>query len=83
MTGTADRGERRLSLDALVEKSADTNFVVRHRRVPTLRERSGHVSPSMLAVQPPRSRYVRKWRRHARRCPECAAVFRYLGLSLR
>jgi hypothetical protein len=83
MTSATDPGERRLGLDALVEKSADASFVVRHRRMPVLRERSGHVSPSMLAVQPPRSRYVRKWRRHAQRCPECAAVYRYLGLSLR
>jgi hypothetical protein len=83
MTVVTNPGERRLGLDALVEKSADTDFVVRHRRIPVMRERSGHASPAMLAIQPPRSRYVRKWRRHARRCPECAAVFRYLGLSLR
>jgi hypothetical protein len=31
---------------------------------------------------PPRSRYVRRWRRHARHCLHCANVFRYYGLKL-
>ena len=74
---------RRLGLDALVAQMTSPGFVIRYRRAPALRERGGHVSPSMLAVQAPRSRYVRSWRRHARRCSECAAVFRFFGLSLR
>jgi hypothetical protein len=36
----------------------------------------------MLALSPPRSRYVRRWRRHARHCLACANVFRYFGLSV-
>jgi hypothetical protein len=71
----------RLSIDRLVARVRDPMFVLRHRRLPSTRETAGHVSPTMLAVSGPRSRYVRSWRRHARRCPTCAAAFRYLGLS--
>ena len=82
MIAAADTGHRRVGLDALVERMVEPGFTIRFRRVPNLRERSGHVSPSMLAMQPRRSRYVRTWSRHARRCAECAAVFRYLGFPL-
>jgi hypothetical protein len=82
MEPDAMTGGRRQSLDRLLERMADPGFVIRYRRVPSSRETSGHVSPALLAVSPPRSRYVRKWRRHARRCPECANAFRYLGLSV-
>jgi len=75
------RGARQ-SLDRLVAQMVDPVFLVRYRRVPSGRERSGHVSPAILCVSAPRSRYVRSWRRHARRCPSCAATFRFLGLSL-
>jgi hypothetical protein len=79
---TATSGRQRLGLDALVTQMTDPGFIMRHRRPPVLRERGGHVSPSMLAMQSPRSKYARAWRRHARRCPECASVFRYLGISI-
>lgn len=82
MIAAADHGPRRVGLDALVERMADPGFTIRFRRVPAMRERGGHVSPSMLAMQPRRSRYVRTWQRHARRCPECAAIFRYLGFPV-
>ena len=72
----------RLSLDRLVARIQDPVFVLRHRRLPSSRETAGHVSPAMLAMSGPRSRYVRSWRRHARRCSTCAAAFRYLGLSI-
>jgi hypothetical protein len=71
-----------MALDRLVQRMVDAGFVVRYRRTPSMRERDGHVSPSILSVAPPRSRYVRRWRRHARHCPSCAEVFRYLGLSI-
>jgi hypothetical protein len=83
MIAAANPMSRRLGLDALVRRMTNPGFVMQYRRAPTLRERSGHVSPTMLAVQTPRSRYVRTWRRHARRCPECAAAFRFFGLSLK
>ena len=82
MIAAADSGHRRIALDALVAKMANPGFTMQYRRAPALRERNGHVSPAMLALQSPRSRYVRSWRRHARRCTDCAAVFRYLGLKV-
>jgi hypothetical protein len=72
----------RQSLDELVSKMKEPAFEIRYRRLPPSAETSGHVSAALLAVSPPRSRYVRRWRRHARRCPICANTFRYLGLSL-
>lgn len=83
MIAATNLGHRRVGLDALVGQMADPGFGFRYRRVPLMRERGGHVSPSMLAMQPLRSRYVRTWRRHARRCSECAAIFRYLGFPIR
>ncbi len=82
MGTTADPDKARESLDALMTRLTEPVFVSRHRRVPAGSERGGHVSPTILAVSSPRSRYVRRWRRHARRCPECATVFRYLGLPV-
>jgi len=79
MIAAVDHGIRRVGLDTLVARMTEPGFSIRFRRVPVVRERGGHVSPSMLALQPRRSRYVRTWTRHARKCPECAAVFRYLG----
>ena len=73
---------RRQTLDLLVPQMMEPGFVIRYRRVPALRERPGHVSPTMLANVAPRSRYTRTWRRHAAHCPDCAAVFRYLGLTV-
>lgn len=83
MIAAGDHGRRRVGLDALVAQMVKPEFTMRYRRVPLMRERGGHVSPSALAMQPLRSRYVRTWRRHARRCSECASVFRYLGFPLR
>ncbi len=83
MIASADLGHRRVGLDALMAQMANPGFAMRYRRVPLMRERGGHVSPSMLAMQPLRSRYVRTWRRHARRCAECATVFRYFGFPIR
>jgi hypothetical protein len=60
----------------------DPLFVMRYRRVPSGRETDDHVSPTILALSSPRSKYARRWRRHARRCPVCAAVFRYLGTPI-
>jgi len=82
MIAAADHGQMRVGLDALVARMVDPGFTIRFRRVPAMRERGGHVSPSMLAMQPRRSRYVRTWTRHARTCSECAAVFRYLGFPI-
>jgi hypothetical protein len=78
----AGAGGGRKTLDLLIAQLTDPLFVTRHRRVPSSRERGGHVSPAILAVSSPRSRYVRRWRRHARRCPECGSVFRYFGLAV-
>jgi hypothetical protein len=83
MFTATENGHGRIGLDALVERIGDPGFTVRFRRVPEMRERTGHVSPSMLAMQQRRSRYVRTWARHARRCHECAAIFTYLGFPVR
>ncbi len=81
VTGPAAGAPRR-GLDELVTQMGQPGFVTRFRRPPSFRETSAHVNPVMLATAPPRSVYVRQWRRHARRCPACASVFRYFGLSL-
>lgn len=83
MMTVAEIGHRRIGLDALVAQMVNPVFTIRYGRVPVMHERGGHVSPSMLAMQPLRSRYVRSWRRHARRCSDCASVFRYLGFPIR
>jgi hypothetical protein len=76
------RGDPRAPLDALLAQLDDPLFVLKHRREPPRREGGGHVSPSILALSSPRSKYVRRWRRHARGCPACAAAFRYFGLNI-
>lgn len=82
MIAAVSPGHRRIGLDALVVQMVNPGFAIRYGRVPVMQERGGHVSPSMLAMQPLRSRYVRSWRRHARRCSACASVFRYLGFPI-
>jgi hypothetical protein len=72
----------RQALDEIMGRMAEPNFTVRHRRVPEIPETGAHVSPEMLAMLPPKSRYVRRWKRHARRCLHCANVFRYYGIKL-
>lgn len=72
----------RSTLDDLIGRLAEPEFSVRHRRVPEVPKTGAHVSPEVLALEPPRSRYVRRWRRHARHCLHCANVFRYYGLRL-
>jgi hypothetical protein len=78
--GNSKPGGRR-ALDEIMARMAEPNFTVRHRRVPEIPETGAHVSPEVLALVPPRSRYVRRWRRHARHCLACANVYRYYGLS--
>ncbi len=74
---------KRLGMDQLVRLLMEPCFVMRHRRTPPMAERAGHVSPTMLSLEPPRSRYVRRWKRHARSCSSCALVFSHLGISLK
>ena len=73
---------RRWRLDDLIRQMIEPGFAARFRCAPPAAGGSGHVDPNLLAVAPPRSRYVRRWRRHARHCPACAGVFRFLGLRL-
>lgn len=80
-TSPAGRSPR-LSLDVLMARLREPAFATCYRRAPSFVERSGHVSAAVLAVASPRSAYVRSWRRHARRCPECAGAFRYFGFSV-
>ena len=82
MNPSAMKKRVRENLDRLVTQMAKPGFVYRFRRAPRMTESSSHVSPAMLSMESPRSRYVRKWRRHARLCPTCAETFRYFGLSL-
>jgi hypothetical protein len=74
---------QRFTLDQLVLRMTEPGFATLHARRPVACESVGHVSPTLLQLQSPRSKYVRRWRRHARRCPSCAATFRALGFSLR
>ena len=82
MSGKAENPGGRKALDEIVNQAAEPDFVTRHRRVPKISKTGAHVNPEILAMVPPRSRYVHRWRRHARHCLECANVFRYFGLSL-
>jgi len=75
-------GGRRRPLDELIVLVAEPGFASLFRRAPSLQKATGHADPSTLALAPPRSRYVRQWRRHARHCSTCAEVFRYLGLAV-
>ncbi len=79
--GTGHGGQR-LSLDRLMARLGEPGFVTRYRRKPSVDGSSNHVNVVLLAQAPPRSKLVRRWRRHARRCPRCAATFRFLGLPL-
>ncbi len=72
---------RRWGLDRLVRMLAEPCFALRFRRRTPMAEVPGHVSPTALALESPRSRYVRRWRKHARTCPRCAEVFRHFGFS--
>ncbi|MCP4902723.1 MAG: hypothetical protein GY906_37645 [bacterium] len=81
--GTIAIGARRRTLDDLVAQVLQPGFVARYRRMPSCVESSGHVSAPMLEISPPRSRYVRRWKRHARRCEQCRETFRYYGLSVK
>ena len=76
-----NRGGRK-ALDAIVERMAEPGFAADHPRAPLKRRTGAHVNPEMLALSSPRSRYVRRWRRHAKHCQDCRNVFRYLGLGL-
>jgi hypothetical protein len=73
----------RRSLDQLVSEMVQPGFVARHGRGLQAPHGGGHVDAAVLALSRAGSRYVRRWRRHARRCPGCRQVFRSLGLSLR
>ncbi len=73
---------RRKSLDELIHLVQQPSFAGLYRRAPQMCDAPGHVSLRLLEVAPPKSRYVRRWRRHARRCPSCASLFHYLGISL-
>ena len=83
MSGKAEDSSARKALDEIIARAAETDFVTRHRRVPPVSTTGAHVNAEILAIVPPRSRYVRRWRRHARRCPDCAIVFRSLGLTVK
>ena len=72
----------RQAIDEIMGRMAEPDFTVRHRRVPEIPTTGAHVSPEMLAMISPKSRYARRWKRHARRCLPCANVFRYYGISL-
>ncbi len=82
MSEKAENSSARKALDEIVASAAETDFVTRHRRVPPVSTTGAHVNAEILAIVPPRSRYVRRWRKHARHCLECANVYRYFGLSL-
>jgi hypothetical protein len=82
MYATSALGGRRRPLDELIVLVVEPEFASLFRRAPSLQQATGHADPGTLALAPPRSRYVRQWRRHARRCPSCAEVFRYLGLAI-
>ena len=81
MSSESNRGGRH-ALDEIVSRMAEPGFTVLHPRVSTKRPTGAHVNPDVLALVPPKSRYVRRWRRHARRCFDCANVFRHFGISL-
>ena len=82
MSEKAENSSARKALDEIIARAAETDFVTRHRRVPPVSTTGAHVNAEILAIVPPRSRYVRRWRKHARHCLECANVYRYFGLSL-
>jgi len=73
---------RRKSLDELFFLVQQPSFARLYRRLPTHCEVPGHASLRLLELAPPKSRYVRRWKRHARHCPGCAELFRFLGIPL-
>jgi hypothetical protein len=73
---------RRLALDELVSRLLDPAFAVCFRRQPAVAELPGHVSPTVLAMCGNRSAYVKRWRRHARRCAHCRMVFGFYGIRV-
>jgi hypothetical protein len=73
----------RRNLDQLVTEMGEPGFVSRHGRGRAPSTGAGHVDATVLSLSPRQSRYVRRWRRHARRCLACRQIFRALGLSLR
>lgn len=82
MSDSKPNGSGRKALDDIVERMAEPGFAASHPRRPSKRPTGAHVNPEMLALSPPRSRYVRRWRRHAKTCQDCKNVFRYLGIGL-
>jgi len=82
MSAQTTNRDGRKALDEIVADMAEPGFITRHHRPPSVPETGAHVNADMLAVVAPRSRYVRRWRRHARHCLACANVFRYFGLPL-
>ena len=82
MSSDTAKGNARKTLDDIVADMGKPGFVGLHHRPPSVPETGAHVNAEVLALVAPRSRYVRRWRRHARRCLACANVFRYFGLSL-
>lgn len=82
MSETKPNRDGRKALDDIIGRMAEPGFAGRHPRAPSKRRTGAHVNPEMLALSPPKSRYVRRWRKHARNCQDCSNVFRYLGISL-
>ena len=83
MTPAVAQPLSRRSLDQLVTEMVEPGFATRGGRERDAPSRNGHVDRVLLVLEPPQSRYVRRWRRHARRCLWCRQVFRSLGMSLR
>lgn len=79
--GKANRGGRS-ALDEIVGRLSEPGFAGLHPRAQSRATGSAHVNPELLAVSPPRSRYVRRWRRHAKHCQYCRNIFRYLGIGI-
>lgn len=75
--------QQRKSLDELMTLVQQPSFAYLYRRMPLMCEAPGHASLRLLELAPAKSTYIRRWRRHARRCPGCAELFRYLGISLK
>lgn len=75
-------GARRMGIDEIVTRILEPGFALRFGGAPSLAERAGHVSPSILQRESSRSRYVSRWRRHAVHCPACARVYRYFGFPV-
>lgn len=81
-TMTLTAGTRRMGIDQLMARILEPGFAIRFGGAPSLKERAGHVSPSILQVESSRSKYVSRWRRHLRHCPACTRVYRYFGFPV-